>query len=157
MRWWGCPLVVADCVSSAIPHRIAELLPRFVAPPLPNTTTALGCVWGPILLTGRQLPPRGAKGARTVSFTSVFMRFSLQDGRHIWRPYGVHRKYSLKQCRAAIYRGRPPVPARGGFQCALALLFFSLFTIHFLLSAYSPLRANSFKLRQEGPSCPLKF
>ena len=42
------PLVVADCVSCAISHRIAIRLTHSVAPPLPNTTTLLGCVWGPV-------------------------------------------------------------------------------------------------------------
>ena len=43
------PLVVADYVSCAISHRIAIRLTHSVAPPLPNTTTLLGCVWVPWL------------------------------------------------------------------------------------------------------------
>ena len=83
-----------------------------------------------------------AKGQGLPPFSSVFARRPLQHGRHIWRPYGVHQKYRLKHCRAAIYRGRPPSRPQAKFKCAagapyLFTIHYSLFTIHDSLTSPS--------------------
>ena len=62
-----------------------------------------------------QLPSRGAKGARPVSFSSIYDRQFPQHGRHIWRPYGVQRTsckdrdssfccWKNGRCRRTTYR-----------------------------------------------------
>ena len=90
MRWKGCNLSFFDHFSS-------KTEPTGYNPPVSKLTAPF---------------TQGGLWQRLFFSASVFTRSPLQHGRHIWRPYRVHRKYCLKPCRAAIYRGRTPAVRR---------------------------------------------